>query len=104
MGVHPNLTLHMGERISLNGEWGWFWRQSPSDGIYGLGSNLLRPVGRTKDTYEGSQAQVTFDWQLDAHAHFQINYLHFFVGGYLESTSPVGKDVDFVTTSIQYLF
>ena len=45
MGVHPNLTLHMGERISLNGEWGWFWRQSTSDGIYGLGSNLLRPLG-----------------------------------------------------------
>jgi hypothetical protein len=104
MGVHPNLTLHWGESIVLNGEWGWFWRQSTSDGIYGLGSNLLRPVGTTKDTYEGSQAQVTFDWQLDAHTHFQINYLHFFVGGYLENTSPVGKDVDFVTTSIQYLF
>jgi hypothetical protein len=27
-----------------------------------------------------------------------------FVGGYLKDTSPVGKDVDFVTTSIQYLF
>ena len=47
---------------------------------------------------------MTFDWQLDAHAHFQINYLHFFVGGYLKNTSPVGKDLDFVTTSIQYLF
>ena len=104
MGVHPNLTLHMGERIALNGDWDWFWRQSTSDGIYGLGSNLLRPVGKTKDTYEGSQAQMTFDWQLDAHAHFQINYLHFFVGGYLENTSPRGKDVDFVTTSIEYLF
>ena len=77
---------------------------SSSDGIYGAGSNLLRPVGTTKDTYEGSQAQVTFDWQLDAHTHFQINYLHFFVGGYLKDTSPAGKDLDFVTTSIQYLF
>jgi hypothetical protein len=104
MGVHPNLTLHWGESAALNGEWGWFWRQSSSDGIYGAASNLLRPVGTTKDTYEGSQAQVTFDWQLDAHAHFQINYLHFFVGGYLKDTSPVGKDLDFVTTSIQYLF
>jgi hypothetical protein len=47
---------------------------------------------------------VTFDWQLDTHIHFQINYLHFFVGGYLKHTAPVGKDLDFVTTSIQYLF
>ena len=54
-GVHPNLTVHWGESIALNGEWGWFWRQSASDGIYGLGSNLLRPVGTTKDTYEGGR-------------------------------------------------
>jgi hypothetical protein len=47
---------------------------------------------------------VIFNWQLDAHSHFQINYLHFFVGGYLKDTSPVGKGLDFVTTSIQYLF
>jgi hypothetical protein len=47
---------------------------------------------------------VTFDWQLDAHAHFQINYLHFSVGGYLKDTSPVGKDRDFLTISIQYRF
>jgi hypothetical protein len=104
ISVHPNLTLHMGESIALNGEWGWFWRQSSNDGIYGLGGNLLRPVGMTSDTYIGSQAQVTFDWQLDSHSHFQINYLHFFVGGYLKDTSPVGKDVDFITTSIAYRF
>jgi hypothetical protein len=102
--VHPNLTLHLGESVALNGEWGWFWRQSSNDGIYGLGGNLLRHVGTTNDTYVGSQAQMTFDWQLDIHSHFQINYLHFFVGGYLKDTSPVGKDVDFVTTSVQYRF
>jgi hypothetical protein len=65
---------------------------------------LLRPIGTTHATYIGSQAQVTFDWQLNCHTHFQVNYLHFFTGGYLENTAPIGKDVDFVTTSIQYLF
>jgi hypothetical protein len=104
IGVHPNLTLHVGDDVAVNGEWGWFWRQSTNDGIYGLSSMLLRPVGMTRDTYEGSQAQVTFDWQLDSHTHFQVNYLHFFTGGYLENTLPTGKDVDFVTTSVQYLF
>lgn len=74
------------------------------DGVYGLGGNLLRPVGTTSESYVGSQAQLTFDWQLNSQAHFQINYLHFFAGGYLKDTSPIGKDVDFVTTSIQYRF
>ena len=64
----------------------------------------MRPVGTTRDSYIGNQAQVTFDWQLDNHTHFQVNCLHFFVGGYLKNTAPTGKDVDFVTTSIQYLF
>ena len=32
-------------------------RQSTTDGIYGLASNLIPPVGTTKDTCEGSQAQ-----------------------------------------------
>jgi Alginate export len=104
MSIHPNLTFHLGENVALNGEWGWFWRQSTNDGVYGLSGMLLRPVGVTRDSYIGSQAQVTFDWQLDRHIHFQVNYLHFFVGGYLEDTAPTGKDVDFVTTSIQYLF
>ena len=104
IGVHPNLTLHLREGIALNGEWGWFWRQSSDDGVYGLGGNLLRPVGTTSESYVGSQAQLTFDWQLNSQAHFQINYLHFFAGGYLKDTSPIGKDVDFVTTSIQYRF
>jgi alginate export protein len=103
-GVHPNLTLHPWENAALNGEWGWFWRQSRQDGVYGLSGMLLRPVGTTRDAYVGSQAQLTFDWQLDTHTHFQVNYLHFFAGGYLETTQPTGKDVDFVTTSIQYLF
>ena len=104
MGVHPNLTFHLGESVALNGEWGWFWRESTNDGVYGLSGMLLRPVGTTRDSYIGSQAQVTFDWQVNHHIHFQVNYLHFFVGGYLQDTAPTGKDVDFVTTSIQYLF
>jgi hypothetical protein len=41
---------------------------------------------------------------MDRWWHFQIDYLHFFVVGYLKDTSPVGKDLDFVTTSIEYLF
>jgi Alginate export len=103
-GVHPNLTLHLWESATLNGEGGWCWRQSRQDGVYGLSGMLLRPVGTTQDSYVGSQAQVTFDWQLGTHTFFQVNYLHFFVGGYLQNTQPTGKDVDFVTTSIQYLF
>ena len=27
MGVHPNLTLHWGESVTLNGDWDWFWRE-----------------------------------------------------------------------------
>jgi hypothetical protein len=104
MGIHPNLTIHLGENVALNGEWGWFWRESTNDGVYGLSGMLLRPLGTTHDSYIGSQAQLTFDWQLNRHIHFQVNYLHFFVGGYLEDTAPTGKDVDFVTTSIQYVF
>lgn len=104
VGVHPNLTIHLWETAALNGEWGWFWRQSNQDGLYGLSGMLVRPVGTTHDSYVGSQAQKTFDWQLDPHTTFEVNYLHFFVGGYLENTMPTGKDVDFVTTSVKYLF
>jgi hypothetical protein len=104
VSVHPNLTVNLWEGANLNGEGGWFWRQSRQDGIYGLSGMLLRPVGTTQASYVGSQVQVTFNWQLDTHTFFQVNYLHFFVGGYLQNTQPTGKDVDFVTTSIQYLF
>jgi Alginate export len=104
ISIQPNLTLSLTDTITINTIWSWFWRQSTNDGVYGLSGMLVRPVGTTSDTYVGDQAQLTFDWQLDKHTHFQVNYLHFFVGGYLEDTKPTGKDVDFVTTSIQYLF
>jgi hypothetical protein len=71
MGIHPNLTFHLGESVALNGEWGLFWRESTNDGVYGLSGMLLRPVGTTRDSSVGSQAQVTFDWQLDSHYIFK---------------------------------
>jgi alginate export protein len=102
--LQPNATFHLFEGATFNATWAWFWRQSVSDGMYGLASNLLKPVGTTRDRYEGNQANITFDWQLDNHTLFQVNYLHFFVGGYLRDTPPAGKDVDFVTTSVTYQF
>jgi hypothetical protein len=39
---------------------------------------------------------VTFDWELDSYTHFQINYLHFFIGRYLKHASRVGNNLDFV--------
>lgn len=104
ISLQPNLTLYLGHSIALNTTWFCFWRESNNDGVYGLSGMLVRPVGTTRDTYVGNQAQVTFDWQLDSHAHFQVNYLRFFVGAYLENTAPTGKNVNFVTTSIQYIF
>src|SRR5262249_52338626 len=59
ISVHPNLTLHLRESVTLNGEWAWFWRQSDADGVYGLSGMLVRPVGTTRASYIGSQAQLT---------------------------------------------
>jgi hypothetical protein len=70
IGIHPNLTFNPGESVALNGEWDWFGRESTNDGVYGLSDMLLRPVGTTHDSYIGSQAHVTFDWQLSSHAHY----------------------------------
>jgi len=48
-----------------------FWRQSSSDGILRSRFQICYDrLATTKDTYEGSQAQLTFDWQLDAQRAF----------------------------------
>ena len=79
------------------------WRSSTSDGIYNFADMLVRPGNLTDARYVGAQPGGQLDIQLNRHWTANLQYSHFFVGGFLEKTPP-GKDVDYFVFSTTFRF
>ena len=41
----------------------FYWRESLDDGIYDAGGNVVRPSGRGRSRYIGTQADVVLGWE-----------------------------------------
>lgn len=103
MDLHPSVELNLTERISVTSDFDFFWRQSTSDGIYGIPGNLVRSGRTSGSRYIGSHANLQLEWQLDRHISLTTIYLHFFPGPFLKETQP-GENVDFVALWVTYKF
>ena len=101
--LHPSLELHPTDGLTLTAEWDFFWRQSTSDGIYGISVNPLRSGTASDKKYIGDQAIAYLTWAIERHWTLTLYYSHFFAGPFLEETPP-GKDVDFVAVWITFKF
>ena len=84
-------------------EWDFFWRQSTTDGIYGISGNPLRPGTLSSKRYVGDQPIAFVTWEIERRLTLTVYYSHFFAGPFLEETPP-GKDVDFVAVWITFKF
>jgi hypothetical protein len=51
--LEPSLGLFFSERLTLSAGWGFFWRESSNDGLYGIAGNLIVPSNGVKSRYEG---------------------------------------------------
>jgi hypothetical protein len=100
--VHPNLTLTLTRKISLDGGGDVFWRYSRTDAIYGVpGFIALKPVD-SGSSYAGTAADVNLTWNIQRHITWQASYVHFFSGSYISGQG--GGDVDYVSSTLTFLF
>lgn len=100
--VHPNLTLHPTDELTLRVGWDFFWREDTDDGIY---SAALTPIAGTAggdDRYIGNLVIVHGQWRPDRHLELNAEYTHFEVGGTVKQAG--GRDVDYVMFSAAYKF
>ncbi len=101
--LNPSIDLHLAGSVTLTFNWDFFWRESTSDGIYNNAMTLVRSGTANDARYIGSMPQSQLVWDIDRHLTFVAIYGHFFAGGFLKDTGP-GKDVDYVTTWLDYKF
>ncbi len=101
--LHPSVEIKPADGARLYVDWDFFWRQSLSDGLYGVAVNPVRPGSASNKRYIGSQAQVGCEWTLWRHFTLTLVYAHFFAGPFIEDTGP-GEDVDYVSTWFTFKF
>jgi len=102
IGVHPNLTLRPTKTVTVDGGANWFWRYSRNDAVYGVPGFVAIPALSNAPSYVGTALDVNLTWQLQRHVTVQASYVHFFTGTYVHEAG--GKDVDYFSTTISFLF
>jgi hypothetical protein len=102
IGVHPNLELKPSRTVTVDGGANWFWRYSQNDAVYAVPGFVSVPALKTASSYVGTALDVNLTWQLQRHVSFQASYVHFFTGDYIHEAG--GHDVDYVSTTIDFLF
>lgn len=102
MGLHPNVGLQLSKTISLDGGADWFWRYSRNDAVYGVPGFIAIPALKDAPAYIGTALDVNLTWQVQRHVTFQASYVHFLTGTYVQAAG--GKDVNYFSTTISFLF
>jgi len=102
VGFHPNLTLQLTQTLSINGGTDFFWRYSRDDAVYGVPGFIAIPALPASSLYVGNAMDVNMDWHIQKHVTFGASYVHFFTSDYVHTAG--GHDVDYVSTTISFLF
>jgi hypothetical protein len=102
IGVHPNFGIKPLRTLSLDGGADLFWRYSRNDAVYAVPGFLAIPALKTASRYIGTALDVNLTWQLQRHVSVQASYVHFLTESYVHHAG--GKDVDYVSTTVSFLF
>ena len=100
--VHPNASVNLTPTMSVNGGVDVIWRYSNKDAIYGPPGNVEVPALQTGTNYATTAVDVNLNWQIQQHISFGASYVHFFTGSYIHEAG--GRDVDYVSTTVSFLF
>jgi hypothetical protein len=100
--VHPNLAANLTQTMSVNGGADVFWRYSKDDAIYAPPGFVAIPPSNAGSAYVATAVDINLQWQIQRHVTFGASYVHFFTGSYVHSAG--GSDVDYVSTTLSFLF
>ena len=91
------------KKLSLRGDYHFFWRQSTDDAVYNDASAVFRADLGSDARYVGREIDLFLNWQVDRHLNAYLGYSHFFAGDFLEETGP-SEDIDFLYAAVTYTF
>src|SRR5262249_11071047 len=102
--LEPSIGLLFSEHLTFSGGWGFYWRESANDGLYGIAGNLIVPSNGVKSRYEGSRPIAQIDWQITRHLSAHVNYIYVFNAQFEEQSVNGTKNMSFVSPWITYRF
>jgi hypothetical protein len=102
--IEPSIKASPSFGITLSMGWGFYWRESIHDGLYGIAGNLLVPGNTTRARYEGSRPLFEVDWQVNRHLSAHVNYIYVFNGPFGQQEIHGTSGMSYVSPWITYEF
>jgi len=102
--LEPTLTLAPSTRVSISTGWGFFWRESEQDGLYGIPGNLIVPSNGVSGLYEGSRPITEIRWTPTQHLSIFFNYIFVFNGKFEEQSIHATSSESYISPWITYRF
>jgi hypothetical protein len=102
--LEPSVGLSFSERVTFSAGWGFFWRESANDGLYGIPGNLIVPSNGVKSRYEGSRPIAELDWQITRHLSAHVNYIYVFNAAFEEQSVHGTPNMSFISPWLTYRF
>lgn len=102
--LEPSLGLSFLETITLSAGWGFFWRESANDALYGIPGNVIVPSNGVASRYEGSRPIAQLDWQITHHLSAHVNYIYVFNASFEEQSVHGTKSMSFISPWMTYRF
>ncbi len=84
VNVHPSFELRLSDRWSLFLAGVLYWRQSLSDGAYGLAGELLEPGAGSDSRYIGTQLDLGFDFAATSWLSASFGVSALLPGGFMD--------------------
>lgn len=103
INIAPSVSVRVHEDVVLTAGTSVFWRQSLDDGVYGIGSDLLRAPGRSNARLVGTQPTLQASWFATRNVTVFTTLSWFRAGPFLRETPP-GDDVTYFTAWWAYRF
>jgi hypothetical protein len=102
--IEPTVTMRPAARVGVSAGWGFFWRESVHDGLYGIPGNLIVPSHGVTARYEGSRPIVEAEWQVTRHLSAHVTFIYVFNGPFEKESVHGTPTMSFVTPWITYRF
>ncbi len=100
----PSIGLSFFEHLTLSAGWGFYWRESSGDGLYGIPGNLLVPSNGVKSRYEGGRPTAELDWQITRHLSAHVNYIYVFNARFEEESVHATHNMSYISPWVVYRF
>ena len=101
--LHPRINLTLDEYWSLTTSALFIWRDSLDDGIYSIGSGVLRSGSTSRARYVGTQPELEVKYRFSRHLDLKGIFNYFRAGKFLKKTSN-GSDINYLGSMLTFRF